>query len=112
MARKNENTDVYGMLEVMASGRVLRGKEICVTGHLGVPRHQFANLIDRCGGRLVSTPTSGTFCLVTNHDWTARTARSGASLKLIKARRNGVQIMKEPEFYSWMASLLETSINA
>ena len=108
MARVNERTDLAIVLEVMEVGGALNGKSVSITGHLARPRKDIINIIERAGGRYESKPRYGTNYLVTNRDWTAKTAQEGESLKLRAAKQNRVKILSEQDFYDLLVANGET----
>lgn len=108
MARVNELTDLAVVLEVMEVGGALKGTRVSITGHLGRPRKDIISIIERAGGTYDEKPRLGTTYLVTNRDWTARTAKKGESLKLTAAKQNRVKILSEQDFYDLIVANGET----
>ncbi len=104
MARVNEMTDMATIVEIMEVSGALKGKSFSITGHLGRKREDIVKIIEMAGGTFHKEPGFGTAYLITNADWTARTARPGASKKFDKARRNGTKIISEAQFYELISS--------
>ena len=103
MARNNDKTRVYRMLEVMdIEGRPLAGLEICITGHLAHPRAKIEELVLQAGGRLGKTVTYHTSYLVSNEDWTASTVGKKSS-KQIKAEKLRKPIINEEKLLAMMS---------
>lgn len=99
MARKNEKSDFWAVVEVLEPSGVLRGKSVSVTGHLGVPRKDFIRIVETAGGIFNDTPVWGTTYLVTNMDWNAgTTVDPKKSLKLKKAEQNRIKVISEEDF--------------
>lgn len=99
MAEKTECTDLWNILLVLESSNVLKGKRISVTGHLGVKRTEFIQVIEMAGGEFVEQPRYGTHFLVTNKSWNeGSTVEAKASSKLLKAQREGIKIISEKKF--------------
>lgn len=105
MARVNEMTDMAEVASVMIdSSSVLRGKKICITGHLGKTRGEIVKLIESAGGEFHDSIKWDTTHLLTNEDWNANTVHGRAggkkvSSKFEKARRQGVKVINEKAFY-------------
>lgn len=99
MAKKNERSDLWAVVQVMEPGRCLRGKTFSITGHLGLARPEIVRIIQSCGGRFEETPRYGIVThLVTNKEWNrGTTAEPQASLKLMKALENGIKVISEDE---------------
>jgi len=99
MARKNEKTDLWTVVEVMEVSNALKGKRFSITGHLGLPRDRVVKIIETAGGQFEERPRYGTNYLITNKDWNANsTVAKGKSSKLIEAERNGIKIISEDQF--------------
>jgi NAD-dependent DNA ligase len=112
MARKNDMTDMHDMLDIMCDGKVLTGKYVSVTGHLGVPRQRFIDFVERHGGEFVpKLKWYFNAILVTNQDWTAKTVAEGTSAKMEAAKHAGARIMSEKDFYAMVAELAEKAQN-
>ena len=69
---------------------LVKGFSFCITGALSLPRKEYENLIEKNGGKNVSSVTSKTSYLVTND------TTSGSS-KNKKAQELGVRIISEDE---------------
>jgi len=103
MARKNENTNLGLMMEIMEpSEDALRGLSFSITGHLGRPRGDVVKLIESAGGRFHRSPAPDTRYLITNNDWNTGSVKGGRSKKLMAAERSGVKIISESEFYEML----------
>ena len=102
MAHENDCTGLAVVAEVMEVEDAFKGKRFSVTGHLGVTRDRFVELVERAGGQFDKAPTYGTTYLVTNKDWTANAVHGGKSLKLQKAERLGVKIINEKRFFDML----------
>ena len=99
MARKNEHTDLWAVVEVMEVSSAFKGKVFSITGHLGVPRDRVVKIIETAGGRFEERPRYGVHYLITNKDWNANsTIQATKSSKLIEAERNGIKILSEQQF--------------
>lgn len=99
MARPNEQTDLWCVVEVMEVTNAFRGKSFSITGHLGRKRDDIVKIIEQAGGVFHKTPEWRTTYLITNRDWNAgSTVKDGASRKLLKAQANGTKIISEEEF--------------
>lgn len=113
MAKKNDFTDLWAVVDVMEVTNAFRGKSFSITGHLGRKREDIVAIIERAGGRFDKNPDYGTTYLITNRDWNARsTVRTGASKKLLKAQRNGTKIISEEEFCNMLIESGETAADA
>lgn len=97
MARINEFTDMATIVEVMEIFNVLRGRSICISGHLGRPRKEIVDIIERAGGIFHSSIKYTTDFLLTNADWT--NTANGVASKYQKATKKGVKIINEKDFY-------------
>lgn len=104
MSRINEFTDLATIAEVMEIGDTLKGKSICVSGHLGRPRQDIKKLIEMAGGEFNDTLTGFTTHLLTNADWTKGSTVGKVSSKYAKAARYGVKIINEKQFYDILCS--------
>lgn len=102
--RNNENTKLATVIDVLEpSPNALRDKVVCITGHMGKPRHEVEDLIRRAGGRTTADVAWDTNLLVSNQDWSAGTiGRKKKSAKQIKAERTGVRVVSEKELYDMM----------
>jgi NAD-dependent DNA ligase len=99
MARQNESTDLWAVVQVMECSGALKGKSVCVTGHVGVPRAELVRIIETAGGRFEERPRYGTTYLVTNKDFTkGSTVEPKRSTKMIEAERNRVKVISEAQF--------------
>lgn len=68
----------------------LSGKTFCITGELSLPRDRYIDLIETCGGRVVSGVSKKLSYLITN-DRTTNTTKN------VKAREYGIPILNEEE---------------
>ena len=68
----------------------LEGKTFCITGALSLTRDTYIELIEMCGGKVVSSVSKNTSYLITNDKTTGTT-------KNIKARQLGIPILSEIE---------------
>lgn len=110
MARKNEKTDLWTVVEVMEVSQALKGKRFSITGHLGVPRDRVVKIIETAGGQFEERPRYGTHYLITNKDWNANsTVAKGKSSKLLEAERNGIKIISEDQFCQMVIDGAETA---
>lgn len=110
MARKNEKTDLWTVVEVMEVSNALKGKSFSITGHLGVPRDRVVKIIETAGGTFEERPRYGTNYLITNKDWNANsTVAANKSSKLIEAERNGIKIISEDQFCQMIIDSGETA---
>lgn len=113
MAKNNEFTDLWAVVEVMEVTNAFRGKSFSITGHLGRKRDDIVKIIEQAGGTFHKAPDWGTTYLITNRDWNAgSTTRPGASRKLLKAQRNGTKIITEEEFCNMLIAAGETAADA
>lgn len=81
----------------------LKGKQFCISGHMGVPRSEIARIIRKAGGRVVEL-MSHRAILVTNRDWQPRKDGQSESGKLKVAVALGAKIMSEAELYDMIVS--------
>jgi NAD-dependent DNA ligase len=98
MARINEFTSLGEIAEVMADSSSLRGMRIAITGHLGRPRADVARIIEMAGGVFQDRVAGDTTHLLTNSDWSEGSV-FGKSTKYMKAKRMGVRMISEKDFY-------------
>jgi len=99
MARANEKSDLWAVVEVMEVTQGLKGKSFSITGHMGVPRPRVIKIIEMAGGRFEERPRYGTNYLITNRDWnTGTTVDPKKSSKLIEAEKNRIKVISEDEF--------------
>ena len=99
MARANDKTDLWIVVEVMEVSNALKGKTFSITGHLGVPRDRVIKIIETAGGKFEARPRYGVNFLITNRDWNAgSTVDPKKSSKLIEAERHRIKIISEDEF--------------
>jgi NAD-dependent DNA ligase len=109
MARQNEKTDMWTVIEVMEVSNALRGKSFSITGHLGRPRPVIVKIIETAGGRFEAEPRRGVTYLITNRDWNkGSTVEAKRSNKLIAAERLGIKIISEDEFCQLIIDAGET----
>jgi DNA ligase (NAD+) len=104
MARNNSLTKLATVIDVLEpKPDSLRGKVVCITGHMGKPRHDVEELIRRAGGETSSDVAWNTNLLVSNQDWSAGTIGSKKkSSKQLKAERRGIRVISEKELYDMM----------
>lgn len=76
----------------------LTGKKFCITGALSLPRDQYINLIESCGGKVVSGVTKETSYLITNDT-------TSGSRKNIAAQILGIPILSEKELLNMCNAL-------
>jgi NAD-dependent DNA ligase len=100
--RENDCTGLAVVAEVMEVEDAFKGKRFSVTGHLGVTRNRFIELVEKAGGVFDKAPTWGTTYLVTNKDWTVNSINGAKSNKLRKAERLGVKIISEKKFFDML----------
>lgn len=99
MARVNDKTDMWTVIEVMEVSNALKGKTFSITGHLGRPRDVIVKIIETAGGKFEPRPRYGVNFLITNKDWNkGSTVDPKKSSKLIEAERNRIKIISEDEF--------------
>lgn len=109
MARKNDLSDMWCVVEVMEVTEAFRGKSFSITGHLGRKRDDIVSIIETAGGSFHKQPDWNTTYLITNRDWTAETVRNGASKKLIRAQERGTKIISEATFCNLLIAHGETA---
>jgi NAD-dependent DNA ligase len=103
MARTNEFTKLAEVVEVMeVPSGCFNKMRICITGHLGKPRHEIVRLIEQGGGVFHDTVKYDTTHLLTNADWT--TINGKTSSKYDKAKKYGCKFISEADFFSMMTS--------
>jgi len=110
MARPNsEQASTAVVLDVMEITNVLKGEAFSITGHLGLPRNQVIELIEKAGGIFHKSPQWNTKYLITNRDWNAdSTIAPGTSRKLEAARAKGTKIISEKTLYKMISDAAET----
>lgn len=112
MAKINEHTDLWSVVEIMEVSNAFRGMSFSITGHLGKKRDDIVKIIEQAGGTFHKAPAYGTTYLITNHDWnSSSTVVTGASRKLLKAQSNGVKIISEADFCNLLISAGETAVD-
>ena len=110
MARTNDETDLWTVVEVMEVSNALKGRAFSVTGHVGVTRPRLIKIIETAGGRFEPEPRRGVYALITNRDWNrGSTVEAKRSNKLIKAERMGIKIISEKEFCQMIIDNGETA---
>jgi NAD-dependent DNA ligase len=99
MARETELSDVARTLSVMepVPTKHTRGKRICFTGHLGLPRNQYQEIIEQAGMVFEKRVAWGLNYLCTNSDWTKGSIKGSASKKFEQAQRFNVRIINEEQ---------------
>ena len=99
MAKNNESTALWQVVEVMEVSNALKGKRFSITGHLGLPRPAIVKIIETAGGQLEECPKWGTHFLITNKEFNrGSTIHPTKSSKMIEAERNGIKVISEAEF--------------
>jgi NAD-dependent DNA ligase len=99
MAKKNDSTELWQVVEVMEVSNALKGKSFSITGHLGLPRPAIVKIIETAGGTFEERPRYGTNYLITNKDWNkGSTVDPKKSSKFIEAERNRIKIISEEQF--------------
>ncbi len=92
MTKLNEATNDWVTIEILEVKNALQGERVCVTGHLGISRKKFQELVSAAGAEIHDTVKSNTTILVSNNDWTAINlpTQDGKkkSSKLIAAEKN------------------------
>jgi len=104
MARKNEMTDVVATMQVI--GVVpgsLKGRHVCITGHLSMVRKEFEAMITEAGGYLTPRVDYNTNFLVTNADWNGLAEGSKVSSKYAKAKQHRTRIISEAQLIDLMS---------
>lgn len=109
MARNNDLSSMWQVVEVMEVTDAFRGKSFSITGHLGRKRDDVVKIIETAGGTFHKQPEYHTTYLVTNLDWTAETVRRGASKKLLRAQEHGTRIISETQFCDLLIAHGETA---
>ena len=105
MARTNEMSQMADVAAVMLDdSTALRGKRICISGHLGKTRDEIVKLIEDAGGTFHDTIKSDTTHLLSNADWTKGSINGKVSSKFDKARRWGVRIISEKDFFAMLTA--------
>jgi BRCT domain type II-containing protein len=99
MAKNNESTPLWQVVEVMEVSNALKGKVFSITGHLGLPRPAIVKIIETAGGRFEERPRFGVHYLITNKDWNkGSTVDPKKSSKFIEAERHRIKIIDEAQF--------------
>jgi len=99
MAKINDHTDLWAVVQVMEVSNAFRGKSFSITGHLGLPRPAIVKIIEQAGGRFEERPRYGTDFLITNREWNpGTTVDPKKSSKLIEAEKNHIKVISEAEF--------------
>jgi NAD-dependent DNA ligase len=110
MARNNEKTDLWTVVEVMEVSNALKGKIFSVTGHVGVTRDRLIKIIETAGGQFEPRPRHGVHYLITNKDWNrGSTVEAKRSSKLIEAEKNRIKIISEDQFCQMIIDNGETA---
>ena len=97
--RINEFTDLATIAEVMEIQNTLKGMRIAISGHLGRNRQDVVKIIEMAGGVFHDSVKINTTHLLTNQDWTAGSTVGKVSTKFEKARRLGIKMITEKDFY-------------
>jgi BRCT domain type II-containing protein len=99
MAKQNDSTALWQIVQVMEVSNALKGKSFSITGHLGLKRPEIVQIIETAGGRFEERPRYGTNFLITNKDWNKNsTVDPKKSSKFIEAERNRIKIISEEQF--------------
>lgn len=110
MARPNtDQANLASIALVMEVPNALKGKTFSITGHLGLPRADVVKIIHQSGGKFEERPRHGVNYLITNNDWTKGTIKGKVSSKFDEARRLGIKILSEDEFYKLIIEADDTS---
>ena len=100
MARETELSDLARTLDVLepVPTKHTRGKRIVFTGHLGLPRDQYQEIVEKAGMVFEKRVAWGVHFLCTNGDWTKNSLKGAKkSIKFIKAEDQGVTIIGEKQ---------------
>lgn len=87
---KNEGVNMIATKNEINDNSLIANKSFCITGSLSLPRKEYEKLIEKNGGKNVSSVTKLTSYLVTND------TTSGSS-KNVKAQSLGIPIINEDE---------------
>lgn len=99
MAKQNDCSDLWRVVQVMEVSNALKGKRFSITGHLGLKRPEIVQIIETAGGQFEERPRFGTNFLITNKDWNSgSTVDPKKSSKFIEAERNRIKIITEDQF--------------
>lgn len=99
MAKQNDCSDLWRVVQVMEVSNALKGKRFSITGHLGLKRPEIVQIIETAGGQFEERPRFGTNFLITNKDFNkGSTTDPNKSSKMIEAERNRIKIINEAEF--------------
>ena len=110
MAKNNDFTDLWAIVDVMEVSDALKGKSFCITGHMGRKRDDIVRIIETAGGRFEERPKYGTTYLITNKDWNkGSTVLATKSSKFVEAERNRVKIITEEAFCNMLIAAGETA---
>jgi NAD-dependent DNA ligase len=110
MARQNDKTDMWTIIEVMEVSNALKGKTFSITGHLGRPRPAIIKIIETAGGKFEAEPRWGVNYLITNKDWNkGSTVEAKRSNKLIKAEQMRIKVIDEDTFCQMVIDNGETA---
>lgn len=77
---------------------VLQDKAVCITGALSLVRTKYVELIESCGGKVVSGVSKKTNYLITNN-------KDSGTTKNIKAKNLGIPILNEKELLELCSAL-------
>lgn len=104
MARKNDMTDVVATMQVVGViPDSLKGKRVCITGHLSMVRKEFEAMITEAGGILTPKVDHYTSFLVTNQDWNGLAEGAKVSSKFTKAKQYRTRIISEAQLIDIMS---------
>lgn len=113
MAKNNDCTALWQVVQVMEVSNALKGKTFSITGHLGLKRPEIVSIIETAGGRFEERPRYGVNYLITNKDWNkGSTVEAKKSSKYIDAERNRIKIISEDEFCQMLIDGGETMADA
>lgn len=82
---------------VETSSSSLEGKSFCITGALSKPRKEYESIIERAGGKIVSSVSSKTDYLITND-------KTSGSSKNRKAAELNIPVINEEELLKMLAA--------
>ena len=100
MARLHtELSDVAKTLQVMepVPTKHTRGKSVCFTGHLGLPRGEYKKIVEAAGMRFEDRVFWGLDYVCTNSDWNGLAEGAKVSNKFQKAKQYHVKIINESQ---------------
>ena len=108
MARLNSFSALADVMLVMEElGSPFKGKEFCITGHLGRKRSEIEEIIRLAGGTVVPRPTYRGV-LLTNADWNGLGEGQKVSSKYTRAKAERCEIINEEKFFRMISEGLQT----